>query len=304
MLIVCPSCATAFRVTKDVLGDSGRQVRCAQCRTIWLATADQAVEEPAIAEAAGAGGPQSPPPAPDPGADDADWGAAFAEEAREKGAPGAEGAPADDLDAIPAAESPSLQPDANVAPLPARSDDAGGPDETASSARQDVESAVVKRRKRPVVARSPRKPFQMSLPVAILLACTAIMATFLLGREQVVRTMPDTAAIFERLGLPVNLRGVEFRDVKGANEIVDGVVVLVVEGRLVNITGRPIELPRLRLAVRDASGKEIYTWTATAPKAQLDAGEAIPFRSRLASPPPDGASVEVRFFSRVDAAGR
>jgi predicted Zn finger-like uncharacterized protein len=302
MLIVCPSCATAFRVTKDVLGDSGRQVRCAQCRTVWLATADQAVDEPAVAEAASA--TASAAPQQDNVADDADWGAAFAEEAGEKGVPAGAGAPPDDGEAIPVAESPSLQPDADVAALPARSDDAGNLDETPSTARQDVESAVVKRRKRPVVTRSPRKPFQMSLPVAILLACSAIMATFLLGREQVVRTMPDTAAIFERLGLPVNLRGVEFRDVKGANEIVDGVVVLVVEGRLVNITGRPIELPRLRLAVRDASGKEIYTWTATAPKAQLDAGEAIPFRSRLASPPPDGASVEVRFFSRVDAAGR
>ncbi len=301
MLIVCPSCATAFRVTKDVLGDSGRQVRCAQCRTVWLATADQAVDEPAVAEAAGAIGQPAAAPAPDPAADDADWGAAFAEEAREKGA--SPDAPAGD-EAVPAADSPSLQPDADVAPLPARTGDAGALDEAAPSGRQDVESAVVKRRKRPVVTRSPRKPFQMSLPVAILLACSAILATFLLGREQVVRTMPDTAAIYERLGLPVNLRGVEFRDVKGANEIVDGVVVLVVEGRLVNITGRPIELPRLRLAVRDASGKEIYTWTATAPKAQLEAGEAVPFRSRLASPPPDGASVEVRFFSRVDAAGR
>jgi len=78
----------------------------------------------------------------------------------------------------------------------------------------------------------------------------------------------------------------------------------VVEGNLVNITGRAIDLPRLRLAVRDAGGKEIYTWTATAPKARLEAGEAAPFRSRLASPPPDGSSIEVRFFAPADAAGR
>jgi hypothetical protein len=177
-------------------------------------------------------------------------------------------------------------------------------DEAEDGPRQDVETAVVKRRRRPFVSRSPRTGFKISLPVGILLISALILATFMLGREHVVRTMPDTAGIYERLGLPVNLRGVEFRDVKGANEIVDGVVVLVVEGRLVNITGRPIDLPRLRLAVRDASGKEIYTWTATAPKARLDAGEAAPFRSRLASPPPDGSSVEVRFFSPVDAAGR
>ena len=133
---------------------------------------------------------------------------------------------------------------------------------------------------------------------------SAIIATFMLGREQVVRTVPDAAGLYERLGMPVNLRGIDFRDVKGANEIVDGVVVLVVEGTLVNITPRSVDLPRLRLAVRDASGKEIYTWTATPPKPRLGGGEQASFRSRLASPPPDGASVEVRFFTRADAGGR
>jgi predicted Zn finger-like uncharacterized protein len=301
MLIVCPSCATAFRVTREVLGDSGRQVRCAQCRTVWLATADQAVEEPAVMETVSAAPPAASPPLDD--TSDADWGAAFAEEEREKKAAGEEPGAGDEPD-IPAAESPSLQPDADVAPLPARAEGAETLDEPPASPRPDVESAVLRRRKRPVVSRSPRMSFRMSLPVGIVLVSVAILATFMLGREQVVRTMPDTAAIYERLGLPVNLRGVEFRDVKGANEIVDGVVVLVVEGNLVNITGRAIDLPRLRLAVRDAGGKEIYTWTATAPKARLEAGEAAPFRSRLASPPPDGSSIEVRFFSPVDAAGR
>lgn len=295
MLIVCPSCATAFRVTQAVLGDSGRQVRCAQCRTVWLATADQAIDEPAVAEAVSAG-PQETAPS-----DDADWGAAFAEEARDKAEPAADEA-ADD---IPAADAPPIQPELDAAPLPPKADDAERDDEAEEPAiRQDVESVVSKRRKRAPVVRSPRRPFQMSLPVTILLLGSAILATFFFGREQVVRTVPDAASIYERLGLPVNLRGVEFRDVKGANEVVDGVVVLVVEGRLVNITGSAIDIPRLRLAVRDAGGKEIYTWTATAPKARLEPGEAAPFRSRLASPPPDGASVEVRFFSRVDAAGR
>lgn len=301
MLIVCPSCATAFRVTKEVLGESGRQVRCAQCRTVWLATADQAVEEPAVAEAAAAIGQPVRSPPPDD-TTDADWGAAFAEEEREKKATAGEAA--DGGPDIPAAESPSLQPDADVAPLPARVDAAQGHEEPAAPPRRNIESAAVRRRARPLVQRSPRWSLRMSLPVGIVLVSTAILATFMLGREQVVRTMPDTAGIYERLGLPVNLRGVEFRNVKGANEIVDGVVVLVVEGNLVNITGRAIDLPRLRLAVRDAGGKEIYTWTATAPKARLEAGEAAPFRSRLASPPPDGSSIEVRFFAPADAAGR
>jgi predicted Zn finger-like uncharacterized protein len=303
MLIVCPSCATAFRVTKTVLGDAGRQVRCAQCRTVWLATPESAVEEqvqaPATAESVGASAAGA-----NQGGDDADWGAAFAEEAESKS-----GGEVRAETAVPEAEVPSIQPDADVPPLPARTAEPEEeaekpPPEAKRLARGDKDASGPRRLRRPSLPRPGGAPFRLSPSYLILLLGSAILAMFFLGREQVVRTVPDSAGLYERLGLPVNLRGVEFRDVKGANEIVDGVVVLVVEGQLVNISGRQVDLPRLRLSVRDAAGKEIYTWTATAPKARLEAGEAAPFRSRLASPPPDGASVEVRFFTRVDATGR
>lgn len=301
MLIVCPSCATAFRVTKTVLGDSGRQVRCAQCRTVWLATPESAVEEQIQTPAAETVGASAA--GESPGGDDADWGAAFAEEAESKAGGEMRAEPA-----VPEAEVPSIQPDADVPPLPSRSaepEEAETPSPGAKRpVRGDKDASGPRRLRRPSLPRPSGGAFRLSPSYLILLLGSAILAMFFLGREQVVRTVPDSAGLYERLGLPVNLRGVEFRDVKGANEIVDGVVVLVVEGQLVNISGRPVELPRLRLSVRDAAGKEIYTWTATAPKPRLDAGEAVPFRSRLASPPPDGTSVEVRFFTRVDAAGR
>jgi len=314
MLIVCPSCATAFRVTRTVLGDAGRQVRCAQCRTVWLATPESALEDDAMAAtgaASASAGRAAPPPPPPPAADDADWGAAFAEEAESKtgakpddAGEGKAKVDATDFDApVPAAEAPSIQPSADVPPLPPRIsavDDQPAP----LPPRARADEPPKRRFRKPSLPRPSGRSFRMSPSVVILLLGSALLATFLLGREQVVRTVPDSASVYERIGLPVNLRGVEFRDVKGANEVVDGVVVLVVEGQLVNITSRAADLPRLRLAVRDAGGKEIYTWTATPPAPRLEAGQAVPFRSRLASPPPDGASVEVRFFTRLDAGGR
>ena len=300
MLIVCPSCATAFRVNAAALGDTGRQVRCARCRTVWHATFDSAVPEPAIVVAEEQAGAPAEAAAHD-AADD--WGAALAEEQRDRQRPG-EDAPSEPP-TVPVAEAPSIAPAGPAEPLPRRVDDT--PEKTAPvprSARGDIESRAAQRRRRAYAARPSGAGLRLPVPMAIVLLGMALLATFFLGREQVVRTVPESATVYEALGVAVNLRGVDFRDVKGANEIVDGVVVLVVEGQLVNITGRPIDLPRLRLAVRDATGKEIYTWTATAPKPQLDPGEAVPFRSRLASPPPDGATVEVRFFTRQDAGGR
>jgi predicted Zn finger-like uncharacterized protein len=306
MLIVCPSCATAFKVTRSVLGESGRQVRCAQCRTVWLATPESAIEEPAMASAGAAGAPTGAPQQ-DQTTDDADWGAAFAEEAGNKAEPKPAAGEDADLFAeppVPEAASPSLQPDAEVPPLPPR---AKAPDDDVPARRVGREATApepARRRLRVPFSRPRAQAFKVSPPIFILVVGAAILGTLLFGREHVVRTVPDSAGLYESIGLPVNLRGVEFREVKGANEIVDGVVVLVVEGRLVNITGQAVELPRLRLAVRDAGGKEIYTWTATPPTQRLEPGGSVPFRSRLASPPPDGTSVEVRFFTRLDAAGR
>jgi hypothetical protein len=103
------------------------------------------------------------------------------------------------------------------------------------------------------------------------------------------------------LGMPVNLRGLTFLDVKSRDEFVDGAVVLVVEGTIVNLTPRALEIPRLRFGLRNALGQEVYAWTALPSKTVLGSGDGLPFRSRLASPPTDRRDVIVRFFNRRDA---
>ena len=117
-----------------------------------------------------------------------------------------------------------------------------------------------------------------------------------------VRHFPQTASLYATIGLPVNLRGLVFEDVKSRSEFEDGATVLVIEGTIVNLTTRTLEVPRLRFALRNASGHEVYAWTALPPKSTLGSGNGLPFRARLASPPPDGRDVIVRFFNRRDVA--
>ena len=62
------------------------------------------------------------------------------------------------------------------------------------------------------------------------------------------------------------------------------------------------EVPRLRFSLRNASGQEIYTWTALPSRSILEPGERLDFHSRLASPPADAVDVLVRFFNAQDAA--
>ena len=76
-----------------------------------------------------------------------------------------------------------------------------------------------------------------------------------------------------------------------------------IEGVIVGEAKKPVELPRLRFSVRDAQGAEIYAWNAVLEQPVLRPGEKAWFKSRLASPPPEGRNIDVRFFSKRDLAG-
>ena len=116
-----------------------------------------------------------------------------------------------------------------------------------------------------------------------------------------MRHAPQLASFYSAIGLPVNLRGLAFADLKIGNEIHDGVPVLVVEGMIVSTVSMPVDVPRLRFALRNATGAEVYSWTAQPSQPVLGAFETMPFRSRLASPPAEGHDIQVRFFTRRDA---
>ena len=131
----------------------------------------------------------------------------------------------------------------------------------------------------------------------------ALVLALVIWRSDMVRLLPQTAAFYKMVGFDVNLRGLAFKDVKLSSETVDGKQVLVIEGVIVGQGKKPLDIPRLRFAVRDAQGAEIYAWNSVLEQTVLQPGERAFFRSRLASPPPEGRNIDVRFFNRRDIAG-
>ncbi len=127
--------------------------------------------------------------------------------------------------------------------------------------------------------------------IAIILGVSALIAM----RERIVRILPPMATAYRLLGAPVNLAGLELRDVRARIVTDGGRRVLVTEGEIVNLRREPNRAPPLSIAVRGANGLARYVWTAPAPKARLEAAEKIGFSARLASPPEGGTEVLVRF---------
>jgi predicted Zn finger-like uncharacterized protein len=301
MLIVCPSCSTSYDLSAKALG-AGRSVRCAKCKTKWFATAEAPVDAFAAAAAEPVAAPEPPPPDPglppiDEVPDDALGsfmvdGVMPPDPNESDPAAGAAGAEASDPFAV--ADSPSI--------VPASEEDSPSFDPTVEDEPENIETLAARRARRAEAERKNKRGLVgmvLSLPFLILVLLGIVVAA-IQWRQAVVKHLPQTASLFAMLGMPVNLRGLEFVGVKSTGEFHDGMMVLVVEGTIVNVTRRTLDVPRLRFAMRNAAGHEVYAWTALPGKTQLASGEALPFKSRLASPPPDGKEVIVRFFNRRD----
>ena len=280
MLIVCPNCAASYDVAAAKLAPTGRSVRCHRCRTTWLAHPGAALPALTAAMAGGHGGGRAAVPAIIPALETIEG---TIEPARGQEI-GSAIEPASELTII---DSPPLFHDAVAE---------GGGHENAAS--HDIETLATRRRSK-VAARKKAPRLRPRLALAIL-GLAAVLACLVVWRATVVRYAPQTASLFKSIGLAVNVRGLAIENVKTLREIQDGVMVLIVEGTIANVVNRTVEVPRLRFALRNPAGLEIYAWTTVTGRTVLGTGETTPFRSRLASPPADGREVVVRFFNRRD----
>jgi predicted Zn finger-like uncharacterized protein len=292
MHLICPHCTTSYAINPATLGTAGRTVRCSRCKETWLARPEDAIEMADAMPATMANRAKSAPPAENDPA--SEWEAMAREE---------EGQDA------PVVDSPSIS-----AGWPAEGEGSqpSGDTDWPSAARQEAEDHA----EVPVTTHGqrlarlfrlpspPRIPFMPSvgLPTACA-AMGALILALMIWRADVVRLLPQTAVFYKMVGLEVNLRGLAFKDIKVSNETVDGKPVLVIEGTIIGESKKPVELPRLRFSVRDAQGAEIYAWNAVLEQPVLKPGERAYFKSRLASPPPEGRNIDVRFFNKRDLAG-
>jgi predicted Zn finger-like uncharacterized protein len=261
MRIECPSCAAGFEVSPAALEPNGRTVRCAACKSTWFA------EAPSLVMADGT--EEISVPAPIVNADDrADHEALNAVGKK---------APAEESAVVIIEKSPSVVPVEEETPPP-------------MPKRKTVAQFSP-------AARKPKRQFPLGL-VAILLVC--IFSFGIASRQSMVRAAPELATLYAAIGFPVNLRGLEFQNIRTRQEIQDGITVLAIEGEVENIVSRAVELPRVRLSVLGDNGVEIYSWTALLPRSILYPHERVSFKSRLASPPAAGKEIMVRFLTRAD----
>jgi predicted Zn finger-like uncharacterized protein len=262
MLIVCPNCASRYEIAEAKIGTGGRKVRCASCQTTWQIEAPQATKarptNDILQSDLDAAIPDLPTaPSPEQTA------AELEEELRRAGEIDA------DISAITAERAESRQPDA-LEPSPSRKRSWAG-------------------------ARNPLARLPSAAASVLVMVSIAILGLGVWQRERVVRAMPQFADLYAKIGLPVNVRGLAFSAVE--SELVQDPQgrFLVVTGDVTNITRGTAKVPPITVMVQAEDGKVLYSWTTEPPRSSLESAELMHFRARLASPPENGRSVQLRF---------
>ena len=282
MQIVCPHCTTSYAIDPANFSEAGRRVRCARCQQVWLARPEYATAMAGY----------------EPDNDAADARETF---------PATRPRLTDDA---PHVASPSITgdwPDPRIDQTEDKANShwpASAQMDEAAEQREPPRSRL--RSLGPMISfRLPPK-LLAAIPAINLKTACIVMSAMVFGlviwRAEVVRLMPQTASFFRMAGIGVNLRGLAFQDVKITTESVNNKPVLLIEGALVGISRKSVEIPRLRFIVRDAKGSDIYAWNAVLEQPTLNPGEKAWFKTRLAAPPAEGREIAVRFFHKMDLA--
>jgi predicted Zn finger-like uncharacterized protein len=289
MHIVCPHCTTSYAIDPANFSQAGRKVRCARCQEVWLAVPQELVSTAAaFRHDMDDTGPQDGFGSRDDAA--GDW--------REDNAPHVESPSISSGWPEPEAPPQAAEAEENWTAL-ARQEAMAEADPAKSSRLRNLGSSVAPFLKSANWAKA--LPRALTLPT-ICVALGAMVFGLIAWRSDVVRLMPQTAAFFKMTGMGVNLRGLTFEDLKISTETVNNKPVLLIEGAIVDVTRKSVEIPRLRFIVRDAKGTDIYAWNAVLEQPVLNPGEKAWFKTRLASPPAEGREIAVRFFHKLDIA--
>ena len=133
----------------------------------------------------------------------------------------------------------------------------------------------------------------------MLVALVAGMGIFAVrNREQVVQSLPGAARLYAAAGTPVNVHGLEFRNVSTEWIMEDGRATVEVRGEINNITSKVQKIPSLVVGLRDEEGTELCNWRGSTVLDRLAPGNVTRFSVRIPAPQEAVGTALVRFAKK------
>ena len=123
-----------------------------------------------------------------------------------------------------------------------------------------------------------------------------VLASAVIGRNEIVAVLPASASIYQKLGLPVTVRlGLEFENVTSRRLAERGISILVVEGEIVNKSQEMREVPGVRITLLDDGGRQLQHQVFEAETPNVAAGASTAFSGRVVNPAEQARNFSVTF---------
>ena len=145
--------------------------------------------------------------------------------------------------------------------------------------------------------RGPKVGAQAVGWAALAAAVVLVVGGAALLRDSIVDAWPPERLLYTTVGLPVGAAslGLEIRNVRRSSVEDGGAVTLVLEGEIVNMSGRVTPVPSIRVVLRDDANADLAEWTFQATDVNMIPQEIIAFTTSLANPPADAAGAFLSF---------
>lgn len=271
MMLTCPNCAARYLLAPAALGPQGRDVRCAKCDHEWFAEVEIEEELPAIEE---------------------------------------EVPVESNLEAIARQLAEGAQQDDEEDVVPSDDDIAEEAEEEEVETETDVDPDSIPNSVKPIpddfVPARPEDVLRPEVPLqarmagyggALALFCVFVLAGFLF-KNSIVTAWQPAALIYEMAGMPVSYKG-EGLVVESLSATIlagdNNQETLVLKGRVINLTGDPIDVPEMVAVLRSTNGEDGEKWIIDPPVDQVAPGASFAFTSDYPAVPRGVGSVNLTF---------
>ncbi|MBT6118376.1 MAG: DUF3426 domain-containing protein [Rhodospirillaceae bacterium] len=144
--------------------------------------------------------------------------------------------------------------------------------------------------------------------IAVLIIAALLIAVGAAGyqlRDRIVAELPQLAPVYDTLGIetaavaPAPGDGLAIRDLGWSQAEAGGLPVLIITGRIANLSEVARPVPGLKAILEDEANREIVSWTFDPEAGEIAVGGSVPFTTRIENPPPEAKNFRTTFVART-----
>lgn len=154
-----------------------------------------------------------------------------------------------------------------------------------------------------VIRQKPGLQAQITGYAAALLLCVIALSLFFGFRAKIVTLWPAAEAVYDLAGFPTHLQGENLVMESLSATILkndDGQDVLLLKGRVINLTNKAVNVPQMRATLRSTNGDDGDSWLIDAPVDEVESGASFAFTSDYPNVPRGVGSVNLTFVPTVE----